>query len=791
MKKFLSTLFIFCAATSVVAQTDFNNGFNNNNFSQVDESGNITNSSQRNHQKDSLGSNKVIPRGLHVWTVDERFGDRTMAIPDTASHMYMNSTFTEGYRGEYNTLGNLGSPRIARIFIDRKENSNFLFTDPYDFIVTPVSNFHFTNTLSPITNVTLNECGDRTNGEDDFKAWFAVNAGKRIGLGFRFDYLYGRGYYQNQSTSHFKYTMWGSYMGDQYQAQLLFSTLHQKATENGGITNDNYITHPEEFSQNFSQSEIPTVLQKNWNRNDNQHVWFSHRYNIGFNRKVKMTEEEIKAKKFAMASAKENAAAQAKDKARRKAEKNGEEFDEEEYDKQHTSSGRPKDAKIAGDEPTMEAKTDTNRIAINSKAAADSIIAQEAKAAEDTLWLKNEYVPVTSFIHTVKFENYRRIYEAYNTPAGYYLNNFYNVGKLTGDSIYDKTNHLELKNTLALGLLEGFQKWMKMGLKAFVSHDLRQYQLPTSLGEMYKSTENTLSVGGQLVKTQGNLLHFNITGEAGWTGKNIKDENSTLTFRIDGNADVNIPFLGDTLQIAANAFVHNDLPSFYYRHYQSRHFSWGSDSELDNISHARIMGTLSYPKTKTKLRFAYDNIKNYTYFAQSYTNYKDSTRRDLNIKAKQESDYISIITAQLEQNFTYGIFNWENVLTYQLSSKKSIIAVPTLNVYSNLYIKFLIAKVLNVNLGVDVRYFTEYEAPEYAPAIGQYAVQDNGSNNVTVGNYPLMNAYLNFYIKHTRFFVSMSNFNSDFLGGKRYFNSPHYPLNTATFRFGVSWTFFN
>ena len=124
--------------------------------------------------------------------------------------MYMNSIFTDGVRGEFSSLGNLGSPRINRIFIDRGENQQFMFTQPYDYFITPVDQFHFTNTLSPITNISYNECGDRTNGENHFKALFGVNVGKRIGLGFKFDYLYGRGYFQNQSTPNFAYSMYGA-----------------------------------------------------------------------------------------------------------------------------------------------------------------------------------------------------------------------------------------------------------------------------------------------------------------------------------------------------------------------------------------------------------------------------------------------------------------------------------------------------------------------------------------------------------------------------------------------------
>ena len=119
----------------------------------------------------------------------------------------------------------------------------------------------------PITILDYNTAGNRTDGEDHFKAIFAVNAGKEWGFGFKFDYLYGRGYYSNQSTSHFNYSMWGSYLGERYQAHLLLSLNHQKVTENGGIANDAYITHPEAFNDSYSESEIPTILQQNWNRN--------------------------------------------------------------------------------------------------------------------------------------------------------------------------------------------------------------------------------------------------------------------------------------------------------------------------------------------------------------------------------------------------------------------------------------------------------------------------------------------------------------------------------------------
>lgn len=215
MKKyFLTAIFSVFTIVSIDAQT----------YNQIDENGDITTRNEKGNKNntDSLGSDKEIPKGLKVWTIDSRFGDRTEAVPDTLSDMYMNSIFTTGLRGEYNTLSNLGSPRISRIFTDRPIGGQFIFTEPYDYFLTPVDKFQFTNTLSPITNISYDNCGNKTNGEDHLKALFAVNAGKRLGVGFKFDYIYGRGFYQNQSTSHFNSSLFASYLGDRYDMHFLF-----------------------------------------------------------------------------------------------------------------------------------------------------------------------------------------------------------------------------------------------------------------------------------------------------------------------------------------------------------------------------------------------------------------------------------------------------------------------------------------------------------------------------------------------------------------------------------------
>ena len=797
MKRYFFLLaFLGLSVNAAVAQIEDGTSGDGGTFASGDYRNN-----RKTGRSDSIQSqHKEIPRGMKVWTVDERFGDRRPAVPDTLSYMFMNTGLNTGLRGEYNALGNLGSPRQNRIFIDRRPQSEFFFLDLYDMFIVQPSDFQFTSTLSPITVLTYNTAGNRTNGEDHFKALFAVNAGKEWGFGFKFDYLYGRGYYSNQNTSHFNYTMWGSYLGERYQAHLLLSLNHQKVAENGGIANDAYITHPESFNDTYSEEEIPTILQKNWNRNDNQHVFFNHRYSLGFFRKVPMTEEEIKAKQFALKSQKAKEEQQEKEKARRRAKANGEKFDEERYDKEKRSSGRPEDAAIAGDVAQAGAVADSSKagdrmtVNLEDSVQMETLRKQDAQKETAEQWMKEEYVPVTSFIHTVRFDNYRRIYQAYNTPKDFYAQNYFNYGTTVNDSIYDRTKHWAFRNTFAVALLEGFNKWAKAGLKAFVSYELRHYELPVMTtpagasaaffdGEQ-KWNQHDVSVGGQLLKTQGRTFHYDISAEAWLAGDRAGQ------FHIDGHADLGFPLLGDTVQLAATAFLHRSAASFYMEQFHSKHYWW--DNHLDQQIHSRILGEFSLKKTRTQLRVGYDVLKNYTYFGIQ----NDRTKSGDNylvqhnaLNVRQSGSPVSLLTLQLQQDLRLGILNWQNVLTLQKSSKDDILPVPLFNAYSNLFIRFRIARVLDVDLGVDGRYFTDYYAPEYIPGIGAFGIQETEASRTKIGNYPVLDAYANFQLQHTRFFVMFSHVNSS--DGGDYFFTPHYPLNQRIFRFGISWNFFN
>ncbi len=746
--------------------------------SELDDFTVTDNTFNPNRAADSLNaSHKKVPKGMHVWTIDERFGDITPQDRDTLQHLVMNNLFTEGRYADYNTTGNLGSPRINRIATDRDYIARDLFMEPYSYFITKPSELRFTNTFSPITNLTYNTCGDKNNGEDHLKVLFASNVNKETGIGFKFNYLYGRGYYQNQSGSYFDYTFWGSHIGPRYQAHLILSFDHMKTTENGGIADDEYITHPEAQSEDYATDEIPTILSSNWNRYDGFHATFSHRYNIGFSKTVPMTEDEINAKRFALQSMKEQEERERKNKDGRQ---------EDTTTPEERPMGRPRDAVIAGDLPSDSTRSIASQMAeMRAKLLADSLAAPKDTAQVDTAWTKEEYVPVTSFIHNMNIDTNHRTYLAYESPSDLYLQTYNTTNdKSGGDSINDVMKSLAIRNRFAIALSEGLNKYVPMGLKIFVAHELRHYSLPalgTNLTDTYN--ENNISVGGQVIRSESNRLKYNATFESVVAGEDVGN------ILIDATGTLKMKILGDSANVSLRGFYHLTNPNFMLRHYHSKHFWWDND-DLSKQMHTHVEGSFNISKTHTAVRVAYDNLQNYTYLAATYTRPTVSTIEGYDVNVRQSSTNISLITAMVEQNLVAGPLNWENRVTFQASSDEDALPVPTLNYWTNLYLNFKIARVLSVHFGAEGYYFTEYNAPEYVSQLGQYAVQENADVRTKTGNYPIINVYANFKLRQCRYYLKMSHVTAGSISHTN-FHTPHHPINERVLHFGLTWTFFN
>lgn len=633
---------------------------------------------------------KVVPVDVRAWTVDPIYGQPRPADVDTLQHLFQNDDHNEGREGNYSGLSNLGSPRLNRLYMERPRDPNFIFLAPFSqFIFAPGDFLHY-NTKSPYMNLTYTWSGDKRTGWDRFRAIFATNVGKRFNFGGMFDYQYGQGNYDRQSTSFMNATGFASYTGERYDLHFHYTHNYMKWAENGGLESDVYIVSPEDLPQSYASNEMPVRLTSSQNRLETDEVALNHRYHIGFLRQD-----------------------------------------------------------------------------------SDSV----------SVW--EEFVPVTTLFHSFQLHNGRKSYtDQDNSSHTYYQNDFFPALAQSND----RYRHLEMQNSLGISLREGFNKYAVAGLSAFVGFRYRRFTHPHPNvidGEVQendeKHSEHDVLVGGKIQRTQGRLIHYDVNGDVVVAGENVGE------FNLFGTGELNIPLLGDTAQVVLEGRMQNLIPSYYLEHYHSKYAWW--DTDLASTIRTRLGAKITVPHTRTVISAAVENLKNYAYLADNGTTVTvgGNTYEAHNVLPKQATEHIQVLSLQLRQDLKFGPVHLDNVITWQKSTHEDILPLPALNTYTNLYLRFLVAKVMHCEIGGDMTFFTRYHAPDYSPVVGMFTTQSD-SHTIDIGGYPLISVYANVLLKKCRFYVQYYHVNKS---EGRYFWAPHYPMNPSGLHFGISWNFYD
>ena len=598
-------------------------------------------------------------RFVKTWQISDRLATADSIPVDTIHQNYQISNPIDRFSIANSFNGNLGSPIQSKLYFDRPEITDFIFSNAYFPYIMNVKSATFYNTKTPYSNIDYNTGGTTFRDEDHIKFLFTANANKKLNFGTTLDYIYATGEYKNQSSKRFSGSLFGSYLGKHYSATGFLATNNMSNFENGGIK-DSVLINP----NGLATKDIQTRMLGYSNYKQNQ-IYYNHQYSVGFERAVRINEDSVRM----------------------------------------------------------------------------------------------DYIPVTRFAHTIKLDDVRKRYYEPTTDTVFYKKTYFPKTQ-TNDSSALQT----LTNTVSISLVEEFNKWMPFGLTAFAENEIQRYTFnkDTLIDKMYQSTTK---IGGVLSKQRGQNFKYNILGELSLIGYKAGN------FRLEGNVGGFFKLWKDSISLVANGFVKNESASYYLQHYESNHFKWNND--FSNIYRTHIGGTFSIPTRLFSLNVNVENVTKYIYF-------------NSDALPTQYSGNIQILAANLKQNFHVGKFWLENNVVYQLSSQQSLLPLPALTLYHNLYYDDVWFKVLSMQIGVNVRYHSAYYAPSYMPATGQFYNQ----SKIMIGNYPVMNAYLNFHLKRTRFFFEYYHVNHLFMKGA-YFSMPNYPIDPTITKIGVSWNFYD
>lgn len=626
-------------------------------------------------------------RQSSAWTLVFPLGQHKESTIDTTLYNYQRIAIPAMYSDAMATTGNLGTEALNMIYFNRPDQSPFFFDRALSIWLPSLEGQKFYNVYTPMTLLAYNFGGNRDNHTDRLTAQFGGNVNRNIGVAAFLDYLYSKGCYEDQASKDFLYGANVYYTGHRYEMQVLFNAFNFLNKENGGITDDLYITDPAQLQggdDHVEAKSIPVNLNNAYTRMTGSHFFTTQAYKVGFWK---------------------------------------EEF------------------------------------------------------VNDTL-TRDIYVPVTKFIYSIDYQTRRHRFMNFTPTEGA---KFWENTYLDPTGTRDNTYYWHVSNSLGIELIEGFRKWAKFGLSAYATYQIRRYSqttanmepeefdesmltpLPKGFDVAPKVTQNLLWVGGRLEKTKGSILKYAADVKFGIVGEAAGE------IDIKGNIETNFKLFGDTVSLKANGRFSNLAPSFLLKEYISNHFTWQND--FGKIRRFNVGGELLVPWTNTTLSANFESAQNLIYFnPQSLP--------------EQFGGATTVFAARLHQELHFGIWNWNNTVTYQVSSKPDILPLPALAIYSNMYLNFRAFRVLTLQIGIDCDYFTRYRGMVYQPATATFRVQKE-EEAISVGNYPLINAYVTAKLYKVRFFVLWSHVNQGWFS-KNYFSMPHYPIDPRRLQFGLS-----
>ncbi len=272
---------------------------------------------------------------------------------------------------------------------------------------------------------------------------------------------------------------------------------------------------------------------------------------------------------------------------------------------------------------------------------------------------------------------------------------------------------------------------------------------------------NHIARAGFCLNVKNNLLNTNIQYVA--SGYN---QNNYLA-----DAHYNLQ-LGKNFYFDANANASQQMAALSMQRYFSAHFIWNTNLKDVVTQNA----TVSFGSTKYKFTIGA--------FAQQQQNlvYFDTLALPQQFK---ENILITRVFVQKDLKLWHIHFN--NTVNYQQTGSTNIIRLPNILAFSQLYYE---AKLFKNNLwmqvGVQARYVSSYQANAYMPATNQFYLQDKKD----YGDYVFVDVFLNAQIDRFRFFLMAQHINQGLMGGN-YILCPNYPMPDRSLKAGLVWMFFD
>lgn len=319
-------------------------------------------------------------------------------------------------------------------------------------------------------------------------------------------------------------------------------------------------------------------------------------------------------------------------------------------------------------------------------------------------------------------------------------------------------------------------------------------------GQLYLQL-NSAYIGSLRIKTNyfnynyhyNSILYYNdetipdkITGDALTIGADWNKQFGKLNLSGDASTTIIGNMTGNTIKAAVSfqqdslftfkgfTEITNKSPNLNTLLYQSDYVDYNWYNNFNNELITSFGGEFNSEKLAT-LQASYNFVDNYVYFNESS-------------KPTQSSETLSYLRVKLIKGITYRKFSLYNTVMYQnVTGGQDFFRVPEWVTRNSLIFSSYVfkGKPLYLQTGVTFKYFTKFHLNAYNPLISEFVIQ----NDQEIGDFPLLDFFLNFQVQRTRFYFKLENFTASFTG-RDYYSAPTYPYRDLQFRFGLVWNFF-
>ncbi len=325
------------------------------------------------------------------------------------------------------------------------------------------------------------------------------------------------------------------------------------------------------------------------------------------------------------------------------------------------------------------------------------------------------------------------------------------------------------------------EKWSVMG------NDFTLLQFPDTKnsGQFISAGVKFENIKGELKSGTKNFYNFIIHGEY-----RNKTRNKLWDVLAKGEFYINGLNAGDYSAYATIArHISNklgDLRLFFKNVNRSPSFIFDNASSFNfkNAGLTKKENTISFgadaKNSFINLGFKNHLITNLSYFSDYYHTAQSS--KVINLLQVYASKKIKLTKR----------WNLYADITFQQTDGGAPVKVPLLFTRNRLAYEGVFYKNLNLSTGIEVRYFTPFEAYNYSPVMGQFTPQDT----FKLKNLPDISAFFHFRIKSFTAFIRAENLNTiSFSNGFGFthnnFAAAHYPTQGFILRFGIQWGFVN